>query len=278
MDESRQGNCSKCIVFMHEMPFTMATPDFFLDLKDKPGGRSTEKTGSKLNLQNNKGAYRFSRLFRKAGIRLVIGGHKHTFTLSNPLYDAPEASTQPDGTTDLTADSDPFISEDVTKELSYKPFIEMPMSGVLKFVNEKIESDIKTHPETWGPEIVAQLTGISSGMEVAIGSRNEGAFITEVNELTNLASKNSITSFNAIDDQSSRLSDFIRIRFVNELNAPTYVMSQATGYKVVSNKELPSATSGGEGVCRPIPWLLSYCAAIKSTKSGTSFSSTKNPV
>lgn len=32
------------------MPFTMATPDFFLDLDDKPYGRSTDKTGSKLNL------------------------------------------------------------------------------------------------------------------------------------------------------------------------------------------------------------------------------------
>lgn len=74
-------NCSKCIVFMHEMPFTIVTYDFMKG--------SAARVGSHLNTLNKNGLYRFSRLMKQYGIRLCCGGHKHTYSISKPIYDAP---------------------------------------------------------------------------------------------------------------------------------------------------------------------------------------------
>ena len=121
MHTNRVSDCSRCVVYMHEMPFTIVTPGFF-DKEGKVGGyeqcgrsirdkvNNAAATGCKLNIENRNGDYRFSRIFKKAGIRLVIGGHKHTFSLSNPLYDAPDGVVVPDG--QLTEfDSDAVIPD-----------------------------------------------------------------------------------------------------------------------------------------------------------------------
>ena len=50
---------------------------------------------------------------------------------------------------------------------------------------------------------------------------------------------------------------------VDKINAPIYVMSQASGYKLVSNKEQPS------GPEYTIPWLLSYFKAKTNAASPT---------
>ena len=53
----------------------------------------------------------------------------------------------------------------------------------------------------------------------------------------------------------------IRFDLVDKITAPYYVMCQATGYKLVSNKELPSENN------YRIPWLLSYFASTYNTKA-----------
>lgn len=74
--------CEKCIVYTHDAPFSIVTYDFM-------NTSTTARAGSKLNTINNNGTYRFSRLFKKMGIRLVMAGHKHTYGISKPIYDAP---------------------------------------------------------------------------------------------------------------------------------------------------------------------------------------------
>ena len=294
MNKSGAADCSKCIVFMHEMPFTIVTPEFFdlSNIAKRKLGRSTAKTGSKLNLENANGNYRFSRLFKKAGIRLVIGGHKHTFALSTPLYDAPRQTVDPDQSYPIDApvsNEDPFIShyvdklseDDEERDIwSRKPVIEMPIDGVYSFVHEKIEEEIKKDYAAYYPQFStydALLHSSLSQVDEFVGHLNE--MLAYARRPDSSTPDFSIDIFKSIDTQSLGIKEFLRIKFVKKITAPTYSMSQATGYKVVSNKELPSATSDESGVCRYTPWLLSYAAAINSTKgSDGNFSSTKNPV
>ena len=170
-------NCSKCIVYMHEMPFTIVTWSFM--------NSTSARAGSHLNTLNSNGNYRFSRLFKKYGIRLVMGGHKHTYCITKPVYDAPEGYINNGTVTNVD------LMGDVTDALSRVPVIQVTR------------------------------------------------------------------------DQDILTNDFARYEKVNKINAPTYVMSQATGYKLVSNKEQPS---GNQYV---IPWLLAYFKAKTNAASPT---------
>ncbi len=173
-------NCNNVIVYMHEMPFTIVTWSFM-------NGESA-RVGSHLNTLNSRGLYRFSRLFKKYGIRLVIGGHKHTYCVTKPVYDAPTGY--------IDANNGINNSVDLLGEV--------------------------TSADTRVP--VIQVTKIS---DVKPNDR------------------------------------FARYEIVSKINAPTYIMSQASGYKLVSNKEQPS------GPEFTIPWLLAYFKAKNNAASPT---------
>lgn len=167
------GEISKCIVFMHEMPFTIVVHDFMVN------GSTKARVGSHLNTLNKNGQYRFSRIFKELGIRLVIGGHKHTYAISKPIYDAPANYIKDDNTINGSID----LMSNMNKGDDRKPVIQV----LNKLPNDPI------------PDL-----------------------------------------------------EHARYEIVDKITAPYYVMCQATGYKLVSNKELPS-----ESTLR-IPWLLSY--------------------
>ena len=172
-------DCNKCIIYMHEMPFTIVTYDFMKG--------TSARAGSHLNTLNSNGNYRFSRLFKKYGIRLVMGGHKHTYCITKPVYDAPSSYITSNNVIDDNVD----IMDNMEDNLSRKPVVQVTST-----------SDVK-------------------------------------------------------------VNDFARYEVVTKINAPTYVMSQATGYKLVSNKEQPS------GNAYIIPWLLSYYKAKTNASSPT---------
>lgn len=177
-------NCSDVIVYMHEMPFTMSTYGFFTQT------RGATRGGSQLNTLNNNGNYRYSRLFLQYGIRLVLGGHKHTYVISKPMYDAP-------------AD---YIDE-------------------------------TTHTPVSGASLMGTVSAEASRKPVVQILRNQDA----------------VEAVDGFGDPT------IRYELVDTITAPTYVMSQASGYKLVSNKELPSSN------LFTIPWLFSYFKAKTST-------------
>lgn len=183
-------NCSKCIVFMHEMPFTIVTYDFM------NGGAA--RVGSHLNTLNSNGLYRFSRLFKKYGIRVVCGGHKHTYSISKPIYDAPE-----------------------------------------NYVNNlgQVNSSI---------DLMSTFDSVVDGSPVKDGNATKMSRIPVIQ----------VTSAGDI-----KQSNFARYELVTKITAPTYIMSQASGYKLVSNKEMPS------GPEYRIPWLLAYFPAATSASS-----------
>lgn len=163
---SNPTNCGKCIVYMHEMPFTIITHATAIG--------TSGRAGSKLNTAYGK--YRWSRLFKKYGIRLVMGGHKHTYSITKPIYDAPEGYITSSNTVNSSVD----LMEDVSAAASMQPVVQ-----VLPTENK--------------PE-----------------------------------------------------SNMVRYEVVNKITAPTYVMCQATGYKLVSNQEIPCRSADN------IKWLLFY--------------------
>ncbi len=173
-------NCSKCIVYCHEMPFTIVTYKFMTT--------SDERAGSKSNTMNANGHYRYSRLFKKYGIRLVIGGHKHTFSISKPIYDAPA--------------NYPNVS------------------------------------------LIENISDAEAGLTLG-------------------AAESRIPVIQVTSQEDVKQSQFARYEVVDKFDAPTYVMCQATGYKLVSNKEQPSEKMYN------IPWLLSYFAQPAGTGNGT---------
>ena len=209
------------------MPFTITTPQAVYNKKtmDRSANDTTKlgngkASGCRLNIEA-KGYYRISRLLRKLGIKLVFGGHKHTFAISKPIYDAPidENGNRvfPDQTKDIN--EDPFMSEYLGDSLQTS-------LSVTNFPIIEVTKDSGIHP-------------------TPIGTYHK----------------------------------------VDSLKAPIYVMSQATGYKLVSNKELPpplpseiySETSAGEVL---IPWLLSYFPAstVKNLTSLTAYTRQYHPM
>ena len=58
-----------------------------------------------------------------------------------------------------------------------------------------------------------------------------------------------------------QVNNFARYEVVENITAPTYVTCQATGYKLISNKEQPS------GDAYRIPWLLAYFPAATSSSN-----------
>lgn len=174
---SNPTNCGKCIVYMHEMPFTIITHATVIG--------TSGRVGSKLNTAYGK--YRWSRLFKKYGIRLVMGGHKHTYSITKPVYDAPEEYITSSNTINTSVD----LMGEVSADASMKPVVQVQRS------------------------------------------------------------------------ENKPKSNMVRYEVVDKITAPTYVMCQATGYKLVSNQEIPCRGSDN------IKWLLFYFSGNESGEKDT---------
>lgn len=228
-------NCSKCLVYMHEIPFTIVTDAFVT------GG--SERGGSKLNTYNTKGSYRLSRLFKLYGIRIVFGGHKHTYSLSYPVYDC---------STDINNyNSDivlPGYEDDphriVTSEASRSPviqFITMGDVSTLDAADTKRTSDAKL--------LACHLTDSCTYKSIHY---DPGYYVYMNNGYQQLNNDNNII-FGDIT---------ARCQLVTSIDAPVYVMSQATGFKLVSNKELMTIKDN------VIPWIKLSCPEVSSGNAG----------
>lgn len=174
----------QCIVSCHEMPFTVITNES-ISSGQEGVSRSLSKAnalvGSHMNQISNsdtgKGTYWFSRLLEfKKNVKLVLGGHKHTYACTYPLREY-------------------FLFGD--NKNSKDNYSEYTMEETLE--NDNV---------TWIHE-GKDLTKFPLTKREDTGSASTGFYpYTPVPELT---------------------------------GGVTYFMCQATGYKLTSNKELPSA-------------------------------------
>lgn len=174
----------KCIVSCHEMPFTVITNES-ISSGQEGVSRSLSKAnalvGSHLNQISNtdtgKGTYWFSRLLEfKKNVKLVLGGHKHTYACTYPLREY-------------------FLFG--SGKNSKDNYNEYTMEETLQ--NDNV---------TWIHES-KDLSKFPLTKRADAGSASTGFYpYTSVPDLT---------------------------------GGITYFMCQATGYKLTSNKELPSA-------------------------------------
>lgn len=174
----------KCIVSCHEMPFTVITNES-ISSGQEGVSRSLSKAnalvGSHMNQISNtdtgKGTYWFSRLLEfKKNVKLVLGGHKHTYACTYPLREY-------------------FLFG--SGKNSKDNYSEYTMSETLE--NDNV---------TWVKE-GKDLTKFPLTKRADAGQASTGFYpYTPVPGLT---------------------------------GGVTYFMCQATGYKLTSNKELPSA-------------------------------------
>ena len=200
------------VAVCHEMPFTVITNDHVGKSITDPEislDRSLNKTslvGSHMNRMSNldiKSNYWFSRLLESSGIKLCIGGHKHTYACTHPIremysYGDGKNSYQ-DGPMEMPSclSSDTSILFSATVGLSGDNHYVLSSSGTAidtsKFPIISLESIRRI-----------DITNLSAGI------------------------------FNADDTMYPYYAKD------GELSGVTYFMLQATGYKLKSNKELPS--------------------------------------
>lgn len=181
----------KCIVSCHEMPFTVITNDSIASGQEGIS-RSLTKTGALVGSHMNQispldvgiGTYWFSRLLEFKKVKLVLGGHKHTYSCTYPVREYFYFKQPGDG-------------ETVYSQNSKDNYDLYTMEETLQNDNISWEHDSK------------DLTKFPLTKREDIGQAATGFYpYTPAPNLT---------------------------------QGVTYFMCQATGYKLTSNKELPSA-------------------------------------
>lgn len=227
---------TECIVACHEIPFTVMTRQN-MSITQQSGyrtysrsvdGKSGALVGSHLNQltkSDNVAMYWFSRLLEHFGVKICLGGHKHTYTCTYPVRE--------------------FYFYEDKNSLSNGP---MPMQEDLSD-----EYSNGQHKVTW--EYTKNDDSLLVNNAGTFGRDNFNCFIPEKTlfntsrlpivkfEGTMLnvsyANKQYTTAPYSENDLSSKYLPIIGYPAMD--NGVIYFMCQATGYKQTSNKELPGA-------------------------------------
>lgn len=243
---NRDGQNRKVVVAMHEMPFTVITNTSLKNaMADQiPCTRNHPTNGSRLGSNvnqlaktENRGIYWCSRLLEYFGCKLVIGGHKHTYALSYPIKEKYFWSSEKqlkDGSTTEYEYINMIDSIDTTKP--HKPML------------ETLEDEAGVYPTNY----------ISWDISLAdVNVRNEYNITTDTSAVNNEKTLNSTKTpyipQNLYNQYGKDVTDnastglFRCCTPTGSYNEKydgfvSYSMCQATGYKLKSNKELPSAT------------------------------------
>lgn len=216
-------NCQKAIIYTHEMPFTITAAATYAAFLNPASTTNYARETSKANL-NTKHAFQFQRLFKLWGIRLVFGGHKHTCSISMPIYDAP-GNFVPYSYQSREEESNALLV-DLTNADTFNPVIQI----------KKDDNDAE-----WG--IDAKL-GTAFG--TFSGYRGNVFNSTNTDVTVNLVGGDSKTISAKSTEASENAKPLCRYEIVDNISAPTYVMCQATGYKNMSNSD----TSDGPDRCQ----------------------------
>ena len=228
LNKEENGN-RKCIVACHEMPFTVITNESLLEStsngtiypiqKYRSISNADKLVGSHLNQLTAKddgaGIYWFSRLLEYMKVKICIGGHKHTYTLTYPLREFYK-----------------YYKNDVL----VNSFEEGPMDMYETLESEEYKTlenrKVIWKWKDWTNDMYQWSTpsGYGAGEDInfskfPITYRLDGETFTEESK------KPGAGKFYPVTIQTSN-------NYID--SAVIYVMCQATGYKLTSNKELPS--------------------------------------
>ena len=236
LNDNNENSKKKIVVAMHEMPFTVitnaslsnsnntylpSTRNFPLGTKSRVGSNVNQ-----LNLNENRGTFWCSRLLEYFGCKIVIGGHKHTYALSYPIKE--RYTWTHEGTTHTHESGDIIdgkydikpMKETLADEAGENPEYNVSWSLELNEAN-RTEFYIRSSVES--------TTTLSTTKTPYIPSELYKEYGESVSEIQRFERFRCCTPIDIDKEKNPNYDGFI-----------TYSMCQATGYKLKSNKELPS--------------------------------------
>ena len=226
------GNAGKkVVVAMHEMPFTVITKASLKNGSDAssitqlPYTRNyptgTSRLGSNINqvdTNENRGSYWCSRLLEYFNCKLVIGGHKHTYALSYPIREK-YTWTLNGGTPKDSGSQMKTMLPTLEDEAGENPTCLISWDIDVTTTSVQSAYNISTSVPEGTKLNSTKAPYIPQGMYSDFG---ENIFNTKKGSLFRCCTPLAVSDGGKYD------------HFV------TYSMCQATGYKLKSNKELPS--------------------------------------
>lgn len=210
----------KTIVCCHEMPFTVITLACInIEAGQHTYSRSVSDKNAlvgchmnQINPQDKKGLYWFSRLLEFFRIKLVLGGHKHTYTCTHPVR---EYYYYTDG-------------ENRRNSLEHGP-MDMPIT--LENDSADFNGELVIQPNGNSvPVNLSKFPIIERDLAVYCKKTESDGKTTYVTENVKAGSFYPCTA----ETQGDAFQD----------HRVVYFMTQATGYKQTSNKELPTNYQG----------------------------------
>lgn len=243
----------KPIITCHEMPFTVITYDC-ISSSTANTSRSVSGTSlvgchmNQLNTLDNSSMYWFSRLCEFFNVRLVLGGHKHTYAATLPVREYYSYTN----IVEFTIESNRIIST----------------SGDIVYPIENSKITIDSTVYTIGDEEITDNKGVSytiTGGKVSLpiprNSKDHGPMVMpetlendssywiidgkHTSKFPLLYNYSEPTIYPGSNNESSAFFPFTNEPANNsgdpyKNNRVVYFMCQATGYKQTSNKELPT--------------------------------------
>ena len=217
------SNLTSFLPVCHEMPFTVVTNNclsWTLNTKEYGKFRSLSDTGTLIGSHTNqidatekgKGMHWMSRLFEYRGITLCLGGHKHTYACTYPARE-----------------NYLYTENDITK-WSYK---DGPMTMPASLKNDTANWTITINIGNETREI-----NLSKFPIVKRQSFHKELDLTAAETINYTYDGETIPIKISIDPK--RFYPFVDAKDNDDNTFVIYLMCQATGYKLTSNKELPS--------------------------------------
>ena len=241
--DKTEGSNRRIIAACHEMPFTVITASSVAENKSiinlfrSINTNGTSLVGSHMNQinsnDNGAGVYWFSRLMESQGVKLCIGGHKHTYTSTYPLrenYKYNITYNKSTGSYD-TNTSGYWTSKD------NGPMI---MGPTLEFESRDNANEYKVL-WSWIPQHSGE--GNSYTSEYQWAQESAGKHYGDADDEFINWSKLPLT-YRTNDFGMPGAGNFYPATVISNDayydKAVIYIMCQATGYKLTSNKELPT--------------------------------------
>ena len=223
------------VAYCHEMPFTILTPSVAQSV-NQPSKRSGGSNANE-NITPASEEFWLSEFFQTHGIKLCLGGHKHTEASSWQIL---ENVTYPDG--NRTVDSmHPII---VLSSDSGSPF----------YIGNYFTNGDSDAKDTGATELIEYTFSYVPASDTGTTKQYTGKYPN--------------TWFDKDGDDYilkniySKMVNLCTFKMEDEIPAGSvpvvYAMSQATSFKHTSNKELPS---------KNIPWLRYYYKAASDSPS-----------
>ena len=222
LNDNKENDNKKIVFAMHEMPFTVITatslnkgkPSQYILTRNYPTGSSRLGSNTnQINQSEDRGIYWCSRLLEYFGCKLVIGGHKHTYALTYPVKER-YTWTYEDITTDSSVGIKPMFAT-LADEAGETPKYKI---NWLLDLDETNRDEIHATNTTATQISTTKLPYVPKSLYERYG---KSAFERD--------GSNTIRCCSLLETTDTDYNGFV-----------SYSMCQATGYKLKSNKELPS--------------------------------------